>query len=31
LVEWALRCRDAGEMLALPREFHGCRIRPFGS
>jgi hypothetical protein len=31
LVEWALRCRDAGEMLALPREFHRCRISPFGS
>ncbi len=31
LVEWAVRCRDAGEMLALPREFHECRISPFGS
>jgi cobaltochelatase CobN len=30
LLEWAVRCRDAGEMLALPLEFHGCRITPFG-
>jgi cobaltochelatase CobN len=29
LLEWAVRCRDAGEMLALPHEFHGCRISPF--
>jgi hypothetical protein len=29
LLEWAVRCRDAGEMLALPPEFHGCRISPF--
>ena len=29
LVEWAVRCRDAGEMLALPREFQECRISPF--
>ena len=29
LLEWAVRCRDAGEMLALPSEFHGCRISPF--
>ena len=29
LVEWSVRCRDAGEMLALPREFRGCRISPF--
>jgi hypothetical protein len=29
LLEWAVRCRDAGEMLALPLEFHGCRISPF--
>lgn len=29
LLEWAVRCRDAGEMLALPREFHGCRTSPF--
>ena len=29
LLEWAVRCRDAGEMLALPLEFHGCHISPF--
>jgi len=29
LLEWAVRCRDAGEMLALPSEFHRCRISPF--
>ena len=29
LLEWAVRCRDAGEMLALPLEFHVCRITPF--
>jgi hypothetical protein len=29
LLEWAVRCRDAGEMLALPLEFHWCRISPF--
>ena len=29
LLEWAVRCRDAGEMLALPSEFHRCRINPF--
>jgi hypothetical protein len=29
LLEWAARCRDAGEMLALPGEFHECRISPF--
>ena len=29
LLEWAVRCRDAGEMLALPREFHTCRTSPF--
>ena len=29
LLEWAVRCRDAGEMLALPREFQECRINPF--
>jgi hypothetical protein len=29
LLEWAVRCRDAGEMLALPSEFHGCRISLF--
>jgi hypothetical protein len=26
-----VRCRDAGEMLALPREFHECKISPFCS
>jgi hypothetical protein len=31
LVEWAVRCRDAGEMLTLPREFHECRTSPFRS
>lgn len=29
LLEWAVRCRDAGEMLAPPPEFHRCRISPF--
>src|ERR1700680_83117 len=29
LLEWAVRCRDAGEMLSLPCEFHECRISPF--
>jgi len=29
LLEWALRCRDAGEMLSLPREFDKNRISPF--
>jgi hypothetical protein len=29
LLEWAVRCRDAGEILALPREFHGNRLSPF--
>jgi hypothetical protein len=31
LIEWAVRCRDASEMLTLPREFHECRISPFRS
>ena len=31
LLERAVRCRDAGEMLSLPREFLGCRINPFCS
>ncbi len=31
LIEWAVSCRNAGEMLALPREFHGCKISPFCS
>jgi len=31
LLEWAVRCRDAGEMLALPSQFHECRISPFRS
>jgi hypothetical protein len=26
-----VRCRDAGQMLGLPREFHDCRISPFCS
>jgi hypothetical protein len=29
LLEWAVRCRDAGEMLSLPREFRESRISPF--
>ncbi len=29
LLDWAVRCRDAGEMLALPREFDGYRVSPF--
>ncbi len=29
LLVWAVRCRDAGEMLALPPEVHGCRTSPF--
>jgi cobaltochelatase CobN len=29
LLEWAIRCRDAGEMLALPSQFHECRMTPF--
>lgn len=29
LVEWAVRCRDAGEMLELPLEFQRCKIDPF--
>jgi hypothetical protein len=31
LLEWAVRCRDAREMLVLPLEFHECRISPFCS
>jgi|ERR1700724_1072938 len=31
LLEWAVECRDAGQMLALPSEFHGCRVNPFCS
>jgi len=31
LMEWAVRCKDAGEMLPLPPEFHECRISPFCS
>ena len=31
LLEWAVRCRDAGEMLSLPREFLECRMSPFCS
>jgi hypothetical protein len=29
LIEWAVCCKDAGEMLALPKEFHARRINPF--
>jgi hypothetical protein len=29
LLEWAVRCKDAGQMLALPPEFHGCKTSPF--
>jgi len=29
LLEWAVRCRDAGEMLALPAQFHERRVSPF--
>ena len=29
LVDWAVRCKDAGEMLALPKEFRARRINPF--
>jgi cobaltochelatase CobN len=29
LLEWAVRCRDAGRMLALPSQFQACRISPF--
>ncbi len=29
LLEWAVRCRDAGEMLVLPRHFEGLRVSPF--
>ncbi len=29
LLEWAARCRDAGEMLALPSEFQECKLSPF--
>lgn len=31
LLEWAVRCRDAGRMLPLPREFDESRISPFCS
>ena len=31
LLEWAVRCRDAGERLALPQDFQGCRLSPFRS
>src|SRR5580700_8969063 len=31
LLEWAVRCRDAGQMLALPRDFHKYKISPFCS
>jgi cobaltochelatase CobN len=29
LLEWAVQCRDRGEMFTLPREFHERRISPF--
>jgi hypothetical protein len=29
LLEWAVRCRDAGEMLALPSEFTVVESAPF--
>jgi hypothetical protein len=29
LVEWAARCKDAGEMQELPKEFRARRINPF--
>ena len=29
LLEWAVCCRDAGEMLTLPPQFQECRINPF--
>lgn len=29
LMEWAVRCRDAGKMLDLPREFQAHRVNPF--
>ncbi len=29
LLEWAVQCRDAGEMLALPPQFLGRIINPF--
>jgi cobaltochelatase CobN len=31
LLEWAVQCRDAGEMLDLPSQFRGSRINPFCS
>jgi hypothetical protein len=31
LLEWAVQCRDAGEMVALPHEFHEHKISPFRS
>jgi len=31
LLEWAVQCRDAGKMLALPAQFHGRKISPFRS
>ena len=29
LLEWAVRCKEAGEMLTLPLEFQRCRVTPF--
>ena len=31
LLEWAVQCRDAGQMLDLPAQFHECRVNPFRS
>ena len=31
LLEWAVRCRDSGEMLTLPPDFRACRVNPFRS
>jgi hypothetical protein len=28
LLEWAVRCRDAGERLVLRSGFHRCRLSP---
>lgn len=29
LLEWAVRCRDANELLDLPSEFRACALTPF--
>ena len=31
LLEWAVRCRDAGKMLPLSSSFQKCRMSPFAS